>query len=312
MKKTVVFVLSILLLFSMSASVFAIAADAPKITGSEVKGAPGDTVTVSFSISGNTGFLGMQSEFVYDSNVLTLKSVNYTKLFGNGFADTKSENISDNPYSFNIDGMDASDANGQLVVLDYEIIKKAADGTYDVTMNISKFINGDAEKIAVDSAVAKITVEAPSTAHEHKWDEGKVTKEPTCGAEGEKTYECECGEKKIEKIPATGEHKFGDWVVVQEASEADGLKERECSVCHTKETEVIKGNGGLPPTESGTTTTKPTTTTEKDNGKTTTKPSNGGGIPRTGDAGVSLAVAAVVAAMSVAGVTIVMKKRNDD
>lgn len=69
-------------------------------------------------------------------------------------------------------------------------------------------------------------------------------------------------------------------------------------------------------TDPTTTTQKPTdpttTTTEKDTGKTTTKPSNGGGIPRTGDAGVSLAVAAVVAAMSVAGVTIVMKKRNDD
>ena len=64
-----------------------------------------------------------------------------------------------------------------------------------------------------------------------------------------------------------------------------------------------------------TTTTKPsdtTTTTEVPPVSKTTTPSKGGSIPKTGDAGVSLAVAGVIAAMSVAGVAIIMKKRNDD
>ena len=40
---------------------------------------------------------------------------------------------------------------------------------------------------------------------EHTWDEGKITKQPTVGAEGEKNYICSvCGETKTEKIAALG------------------------------------------------------------------------------------------------------------
>ncbi len=40
---------------------------------------------------------------------------------------------------------------------------------------------------------------------EHTWDEGKITKQPTIGAEGEKNYTCSvCGETKTEKIAALG------------------------------------------------------------------------------------------------------------
>ena len=35
----------------------------------------------------------------------------------------------------------------------------------------------------------------------HTWDEGEVTKEPTCTEAGKKTFTCECGATKIEEIP---------------------------------------------------------------------------------------------------------------
>ena len=42
----------------------------------------------------------------------------------------------------------------------------------------------------------------------HKWNEGKVTKEPTCTEEGVKTFECTvCGKTKTEKVEALGH----DW-----------------------------------------------------------------------------------------------------
>ena len=44
----------------------------------------------------------------------------------------------------------------------------------------------------------------------HEWDEGKVTKEPTCTEAGEKLLTCtKCGETKTEPIPAKGHH-YGD------------------------------------------------------------------------------------------------------
>lgn len=45
--------------------------------------------------------------------------------------------------------------------------------------------------------------------HEHSYDEGVVTKEPTCTEEGEKTFTCDCGDSYTEKIPMT-EHSYGD------------------------------------------------------------------------------------------------------
>ena len=46
--------------------------------------------------------------------------------------------------------------------------------------------------------------EIPAT--DHKWDNGKVTKEPTATEDGVKTFTCTaCGETKTEAIPATGE-----------------------------------------------------------------------------------------------------------
>lgn len=44
--------------------------------------------------------------------------------------------------------------------------------------------------------------------HVHSYIE-KITKEPTCTEEGEKTYTCDCGDSYTEKIPATG-HNFID------------------------------------------------------------------------------------------------------
>ncbi len=53
---------------------------------------------------------------------------------------------------------------------------------------------------------------APAPAHEHKWDEGKVTKEATCTEAGEKTYTCtECEETKTEPIEATGHTYNTKW-----------------------------------------------------------------------------------------------------
>lgn len=47
-----------------------------------------------------------------------------------------------------------------------------------------------------------------------------------------------------QNIPATGEHTWGEWQVVQAAtSTASGSKERYCETCGTRETEVIPATG---------------------------------------------------------------------
>ena len=88
----------------------------------------------------------------------------------------------------------------------------------------------------------------------HTWDDGTVTKEPTCTQPGEKTYTCryiddgnhykEYGEgTKTEQIDALG-HEWSEWTVTKEADcTNDGSKTRTCSRCKEVETVVIEKTG---------------------------------------------------------------------
>ena len=67
----------------------------------------------------------------------------------------------------------------------------------------------------------------------HKYDDGKITKQPTCTETGVKTYICsECGATKTETIKATS-HKSSGWIIdKQPAVGVKGSKHKECTVCH--------------------------------------------------------------------------------
>ena len=74
----------------------------------------------------------------------------------------------------------------------------------------------------------------------HNWDEGVVTKEPTCTEAGIKTYTCtECNGTKSEEIPALG-HTWSNWTTTSEATVfAKEVQKRTCSVCKTTETREV-------------------------------------------------------------------------
>lgn len=84
--------------------------------------------------------------------------------------------------------------------------------------------------------------------HTHSYIEDSVLSvKPTCGTAGKKVEVCECGDKKETVISATGDHTFGEWKLVAPASqENEGEEERECQVCHKKETRKLDK---LPPKE---------------------------------------------------------------
>ena len=75
----------------------------------------------------------------------------------------------------------------------------------------------------------------------HKWDSGKITKEPTCTEEGVKTFECTvCGKTKTEKVEALGHDWNEDFTVDKEATcEETGLKSIHCKRCDSKKDETV-------------------------------------------------------------------------
>ena len=80
------------------------------------------------------------------------------------------------------------------------------------------------KKILSGQAIAKT--------EDHSWNQGEITKEPTCKEEGEKTFTCTiCGNTNTKKVNATG-HSYGAYKVVKEpTNKRKGQKSKTCSVC---------------------------------------------------------------------------------
>ena len=75
---------------------------------------------------------------------------------------------------------------------------------------------------------------------QHTWNEGVVTKEPTCTADGVRTFTCSvCGDTRTEAIKALG-HEYGEWVIDRDATcVEEGSKHRDCIRGDDTQTEVI-------------------------------------------------------------------------
>lgn len=111
----------------------------------------------------------------------------------------------------------------------------------------------------------------PETVHIHKWDNGKVTKEPTCTETGIRTFTCkDCKDTREEVISAKGHKPVTDKAVAPTTT-ATGLTEgSHCSVCGAvlKKQEIVpKLNKTAQETSTKKTTKVPTSPSNRDNNK---------------------------------------------
>lgn len=78
--------------------------------------------------------------------------------------------------------------------------------------------------------------------HTCSFDGGTVTTEPTCKAEGVKTFSCSCGATKTESISKTSHN----YVTESQAAtcSAEGYERTKCSICGDIQSETILGKTG--------------------------------------------------------------------
>ena len=87
---------------------------------------------------------------------------------------------------------------------------------------------------------AQKPTEPATQAHTHNYT-ATITKQPTCTAEGVKTFRCSCGDSYTEAISAAG-HIFGAYVYNNDATEtADGTETAACTICGAKDTRTAAG-----------------------------------------------------------------------
>ncbi len=262
MKRFFAFVCTLALLLSLW--VFpASAAGSGSLSLSGGSGQPGDTVTLSVSLSSNPGLISMKFTISYPED-LELTGVSNTGTLG-GWT-TPSPTIS-SPYTIRwADSLAAANntANGKLVRLTFKIKDSAAPGKKTVKLNFSESRDVDGGKNSFNSDSATVTVNCATHSYgdwakadgsnhsrtcsacgkaetqKHGWNGGTVTKEASCKEAGTKSFTCTtCDATKTEDIPKTNDHKYGAW-----SKKDDSSHQRTCSVCEKVATEKHKWNSG--------------------------------------------------------------------
>ena len=98
-------------------------------------------------------------------------------------------------------------------------------------------------KITIDN-VSDMTLYAKwrvDSNHSHKWDKGRVIKEPSCKEEGEILYTCSvCKGTKVEALAKTDNHQWGEWTTITKPTcSTKGKEIRTCKVCSKTEERAI-------------------------------------------------------------------------
>jgi len=106
----------------------------------------------------------------------------------------------------------------------------ASNATCDKDGNIEYWTCSKCGKFFADSnATLEITEEETLVkATGHDWTDGRITKEPAAGKEGEMTYTCSiCGETYVEPIPALAEEQAEAYEAIDAAEEATGQAQQK-------------------------------------------------------------------------------------
>ena len=181
----------------------------------------------------------------YDPAKVTLTGKTSTQAYKSFYVDEAKGEV-----TFAFASEEAVAANTTLATLTFSY------GDYvNTEITVKALERNEVSPVEGDEKVIKIENEVG----EHVWDEGKVTKEPTCTEEGEKLYTCKkCGETRTEKIKALG-HAWDNGVVTKEPTCTEkGVKTYTCSRCKETKTEDVAALGHA--WDNGVVTKEPTCT----------------------------------------------------
>ena len=121
------------------------AASTPRVSVQTVSATAGDEVSVTVTLSGNTGFSDLSIELDYDPAILTLVRAEQEALTSD-CRQSQSQHLTDRPYSLIwLSGTSLCEANGTLATLTFCISEDAPSGDTPVSVSFYKGRQGNNE-----------------------------------------------------------------------------------------------------------------------------------------------------------------------
>lgn len=248
----------------------------------------GSLVTITVSVSNASKVCGFRIGLTYDRSAFEFESANgqngagagsngfaFASLspFGNGTVGTVTFRVKDtavpgNTYTISAHCVEAYDFDENDVSMGVStsggtvtVAAKECDHTYVEKVDVPASCDQPGKAtVTCTKCGDSSTKELPAKGHE--FDEGKITKEPTCKDEGEKKLTCKvCDATKTEKVPKTDQHTWDDGVISKPATcLVDGEKTVTCTVCGKKDVTAVKAPGHHTPGENTRVDKEPTCT----------------------------------------------------
>ena len=196
--------------------------------------------------TGTTKESGNASKDTGTGKDTSAKESDATEKSGEGNVSGEASKDSEKTTKAGSDSSVTATSKGTGTTTDAETSEAAATITETTTSKVTESTTA-ATQAPTEKATEKQTekpaqkpTEPATQAHTHSYT-ATVTKQPTCTAEGVKTFRCSCGDSYTETISAAG-HVFGAYVYNNDATEAaDGTETAACTICGAKDTRTAAG-----------------------------------------------------------------------
>ncbi|MGM9680807.1 MAG: cohesin domain-containing protein [Eubacteriales bacterium] len=192
---------------------------------------PGADFTVDVEIGGNSGFTLMDLSVEYNSDDMTLCSVNFASFLTDSGVECSSKNgnisiCSDQPLT----------RNGVYFSLTFTLSKSAGLGEYPISLRL-----GTAGIQGTNGDMLKVTLEAGGVDLDCLHQYHVSVTEPTCSSEGYTEYRCsECSITYISDYVSKTPHTWKTLSSTEATCTKAATQTRQCKVCGETET-VSKG-----------------------------------------------------------------------
>lgn len=219
-----VLLVAVLLIACLPISAFAAGNASVSVSNTEAKA--GDTVSITYTVSGEFANYEMYIEYADGLSVDSVKANG--AVYGAGMskiAFALVENVAEHSFT-----------------VSFKVADDAQPGTYPVKASVIFVADAALEKQNVTVSNGWITVKAPD--HVHDFNTFVETVAPTCTDKGYDVYKCSCGDTEKRNYKDALGHDMGAWVVVKEATCGEaGLSKKTCSRCDFSQEMTVSATG---------------------------------------------------------------------